>query len=90
MKRRTTVMAAAVLGVLASAGAGAGVGPGAGAGSAQAASEPLIRTGDIDLFEDVLEHISVTMGDGGGTVRQLYDSRGAGDAGGAGDTGGTD
>lgn len=83
MKRRTTVMAAAVLGVLASAGAG----PGAGAGSAQAASEPLIRTGDIDLFEDVLEHISVTMGDGGGTVHQLYDSRGAG---GTGDTGGTD
>lgn len=77
MKRRTTVMAAAVLGVLASAGAG----------SAQAASEPLIRTGDIDLFEDVLEHISVTMGDGGGTVHQLYDSRGAG---GTGDTGGAD
>lgn len=82
MKRRTTVMAAAVLGVLASAGAGAG--------SAQAASEPLIRTGDIDLFEDVLEHISVTMGDGGGTVHQLYDSRGAGGTGDTGDTGGTD
>ncbi|MFF1692581.1 hypothetical protein ACFVXC_03005 [Streptomyces sp. NPDC058257] len=67
MKRRTTVLAAAVLGVL------------AGAGPAQAAaSEPLIRTGDIDVLEDVLEHISVSIGGEGRTVHQLYDSRGAG------------
>ncbi|TGB03140.1 hypothetical protein [Streptomyces sp. MZ04] len=67
MKRRTTVLAAAVLGALSAAGPAAAVEVG-----------PLVRTGDIDLFEDVLEHISVPMGDGGRMVHQLYDSRGAG------------
>jgi hypothetical protein len=65
MKRRTTVLAAAVLGALSTAGVAHAAG-----------AEPLVRTGDIDVFEDVLEHISVHVGDGGGTVHQLYDSRG--------------
>ncbi|MEV0320982.1 hypothetical protein ACIBKX_10970 [Streptomyces sp. NPDC050658] len=67
MKRRTTVLAAAVLGVVPLA-----------VPAAAEACEPMVRTGDIDLFEDVLEHISVPMGDGGRTTHQLYDSRGAG------------
>ncbi|MBC9713307.1 hypothetical protein H9Y04_12080 [Streptomyces sp. TRM66268-LWL] len=34
--------------------------------------EPLVRTGDIDVLEDVLEHISVPLGEGGKAVHQLY------------------
>lgn len=44
MKRRTTVLAAVALGALSAAGPAVAV-----------EAEPLIRTGDIDLFEDVLE-----------------------------------
>ncbi|MFC8195490.1 hypothetical protein ACFUTV_08830 [Streptomyces sp. NPDC057298] len=53
-------------------------------GAAQAApAEPLVttgdvgvRTGDLDLLEDVLEHISVPFGGSGTLTHQLYDSRG--------------
>ncbi|MGW0822678.1 hypothetical protein [Streptomyces sp. NPDC002845] len=47
-----------------------------------APAEPLVRTGDVsvltgdfDILEDVLEHISMTRGNGT-TTHQLYDSRG--------------
>ncbi|MEU7576887.1 hypothetical protein AB0B50_04695 [Streptomyces sp. NPDC041068] len=71
MKQRTTVLAAAaVLGVLSAAGPAHAAGP-----------DPLVRTGDIDLLEDVLEHISVPVGDGSKTIHQLYDSRTGGRSG---------
>ncbi|NBE52711.1 hypothetical protein [Streptomyces boluensis] len=65
MKRRTTVLTAAVLGALSVTV------------PAQAAEGgvTLVRTGDIDLLEDVLEHISVSDGRGGRTVHQMYDSK---------------
>ncbi|MFF3482753.1 hypothetical protein ACFYXC_05660 [Streptomyces sp. NPDC002701] len=55
-----------------------------GAASAQAApADPLVntgdvgvRTGDLDLLEDVLEHISMPFGHEGTLTHQLYDSRG--------------
>ncbi|MFC7303256.1 hypothetical protein ACFQVC_03385 [Streptomyces monticola] len=64
MKRRTTVLTAAVIGALsATAPAHAAAGP-----------DPIVRTGDIDVLEDVLEHISVPVGEGGRAVHQLYGS----------------
>ncbi|WP_199546297.1 hypothetical protein [Streptomyces sp. N35] len=60
--RRTQAVAAAVLSALSlTAPAAAAPHP-----------EPLIRTGDIDVLEDVLEHISVPLGEGGRAVHQLY------------------
>jgi hypothetical protein len=35
-----------------------------------------VRTGDVDLLEDVLEHVSVPFGQKGALTHQLYDSRG--------------
>lgn len=67
MKRRTTVLAAAVLGAL-SATAPAHADDGGVA---------LVRTGDIDLLEDVFEHISMPHGAAGHTVHQMYASRSA-------------
>lgn len=76
---RTTVLAAgaaAVVAVLSATGAGA-------AEARTARAEPLVetgdvgvRTGDLDLLEDVLEHISVPFGHEGTLTHQLYDSRG--------------
>lgn len=66
MKRRTQVLTAAVLAALAASTA---------AGTTYAAeSGPLVKTGDIDLLEDVLEHISVSVGKDGRAVHQMYDS----------------
>jgi hypothetical protein len=46
-----------------------------------APAEPLVQTGDInvltgdyDIFEDVLEHISMVRGNGNTTTHQLYDN----------------
>ncbi|MBQ0852412.1 hypothetical protein ACFU9Y_37320 [Streptomyces sp. NPDC057621] len=74
---RTTVLAAGAAAV-------AAVLSGPGAAVAQAApAEPLVttgdvgvRTGDLDLLEDVLEHISIPFGHKGTLTHQLYDSRG--------------
>ncbi|MDQ1035170.1 hypothetical protein QFZ75_001586 [Streptomyces sp. V3I8] len=75
---RTTVLAvgaAAVVAVLSATGTGA-------AAARAARAEPLVetgdvgvRTGDLDLLEDVLEHISVPFGHKGTLTHQLYDSR---------------
>jgi hypothetical protein len=75
---RTTVLAvgaAAVVVVLSATGTGA-------AAARAARAEPLVetgdvgvRTGDLDLLEDVLEHISVPFGHKGTLTHQLYDSR---------------
>ncbi|WP_328493055.1 hypothetical protein OHS59_10145 [Streptomyces sp. NBC_00414] len=75
---RTTVLAAGA------AAAVAAVLSGTGTASAQAApADPLVntgdvgvRTGDLDLLEDVLEHISIPFGHKGTLTHQLYDSRG--------------
>ncbi|MDG4861318.1 hypothetical protein P8605_24610 [Streptomyces sp. T-3] len=63
--RRTYAVAVAALGALSLTG------------SAEAVQDPgpLVKTGDIDLLEDVLEHISVPIGPGGRAVHQMYDSR---------------
>ncbi|MEU9184260.1 hypothetical protein AB0D14_06765 [Streptomyces sp. NPDC048484] len=74
---RTTVLAAGAVAVVAVLST-------TGSASAQAApAEPLVetgdvgvRTGDLDVLEDVLEHISVPFGHKGKLTHQLYDSRG--------------
>ncbi|MFM9372230.1 hypothetical protein [Streptomyces sp. Da 82-17] len=67
MKRRTTLFAAAVLGACSLTA------------HAQAADEgaALVRVGDIDLLEDVYEHVSIPDGPGSRTVHQMYDSSAA-------------
>jgi hypothetical protein len=72
---RATVLAAAALSAVFATGA---------APAHAAPAEPLVstgdvgvRTGDLDLLEDVLEHISVPFGGSGTLTHQLYDSRGA-------------
>ncbi|MGP4044636.1 hypothetical protein [Streptomyces sp. 2A115] len=75
---RTTLLAAAAVSAASALFA-------VGAAPAHAApDEPLVttgdvgvRTGDVDLLEDVLEHISVPFGGSGTLTHQLYDSRGA-------------
>ncbi|NGO76201.1 hypothetical protein G6045_11060 [Streptomyces sp. YC504] len=62
MRRTQAVAAAAVLSALSLTAPAAAAPP----------PEPLIRTGDIDVLEDVLEHISVPLGEGGRAVHQLY------------------
>lgn len=49
-----------------------------------AAAEPVVRsgdvyvlTGDVDLLEDVMEHISMPSGNGNTMTHQLYDHSGA-------------
>ncbi|HET6860081.1 MAG TPA: hypothetical protein VFH94_23675 [Streptomyces sp.] len=70
MKRCARALAVAVV-------AGAGVVAGGGSAAAVDGPGPLVQTGDIDLLEDVFEHISVPIGDGGRAVHQMYDSRAA-------------
>ncbi|KAA0930229.1 MULTISPECIES: hypothetical protein [Streptomyces] len=55
---------------------------GTGTAAAAVRAEPLVETGDVgvqtgdlDLLEDVLEHISVPFGHEGALTHQLYDSR---------------
>jgi hypothetical protein len=75
---RTAVLAAGAAAVVAVLSA-----LGTGTAAAQAVrAEPLVetgdvgvRTGDLDLLEDVLEHISVPFGHEGTLTHQLYDSR---------------
>ncbi|WP_455351677.1 hypothetical protein [Streptomyces sp. SYSU K217416] len=66
MKRRTAVLAALVV---------AGAAAGSPAVAADTTFGPLVSTGDVDLLEDVLEHISVPAGEGSRAVHQMYDSR---------------
>lgn len=84
---RTTVLAAgaaAAVAVLSVTGAAAAQSaPTAPAAAPVAPADPLVntgdvgvRTGDLDLLEDVLEHISVPFGHEGTLTHQLYDSRG--------------
>ncbi|MEN8654698.1 hypothetical protein ABCR94_29930 [Streptomyces sp. 21So2-11] len=68
MKRCAHVLATAVV-------AGATVLAGGGPASAVDGPGPVVQTGDIDLLEDVFEHISVPIVDGGRAVHQMYDSR---------------
>ncbi|MEU5701401.1 hypothetical protein ACFFS2_01195 [Streptomyces aurantiacus] len=79
---RTTVLAAGGVAVAAVVATLSGTGA-ASAAPAPAPAEPLVttgdvgvRTGDLDLLEDVLEHISVPSGSTGPLTHQLYDSRG--------------
>ncbi|SDJ54887.1 hypothetical protein [Streptomyces indicus] len=61
--RKAGAVAAAVVTALTVTAAAAPAGP---------RPEPLIRTGDIDVLEDVLEHISLPLGEGGRAVHQWY------------------
>ncbi|MEV6590750.1 hypothetical protein [Streptomyces acidicola] len=49
-----------------------------------AAAEPLVQSGDVyvltgdyDILEDVMEHISMPSGDGNAMMHQMYDHSGA-------------
>jgi hypothetical protein len=53
------------------------------AAPAQAAAEPVVQSGDVnvltgdyDILEDVMEHISMPSGDGNTITHQLYDHSG--------------
>jgi hypothetical protein len=70
---RTIMLAASSLAVLLTA-----------APAYAAPAEPLVQTGDVnvltgdfDIFEDVLEHISVARGDGNTMTHQRYDESAA-------------
>jgi hypothetical protein len=77
---RTTVLAAGGVAVAAVVATLSGTGA---ASAAPAPAEPLVttgdvgvKTGDLDVLEDVLEHISMPFGSRGTLTHQLYDSRG--------------
>ncbi|MDQ0773425.1 hypothetical protein QF026_001891 [Streptomyces aurantiacus] len=81
---RTTVLAAGGVAVAAVVAVLSGTGAASAAPApAPAPAEPLVttgdvgvQTGDLDVLEDVLEHISMPFGSRGTLTHQLYDSRG--------------